>query len=304
MSLRLLSIIALVLLSADALAQRVAFINPGRSDEVFWRTAGQAMQAAADSLGLRFEQQFAERDPARALALAEQIAARPVAERPDYVVLVNEKGVLVPAAQQLQAAGIKSFAAFSGLLPQERAQHGPRKGLPLLLGSLEPQAEHAGFMTAHALLARARALGLRGRDGRIHLLAIAGDRSTPVSIARNEGMRRAVNEAEDAALEQVLFADWKRELAQERMAQRLQQGAPPQVVWAGSDQMAFGAMEAAQAQGLVAGKDLLFSGINTSAEAMQAVMDGRLAALSAGTSCAGLGPGDAPRPPSGRRLQD
>ncbi|MBB5203101.1 hypothetical protein HNQ51_000394 [Inhella inkyongensis] len=46
--------------------------------------------------------------------------------------------------------------------------------------------------------------------------------------------------------------------------------------------MTFGAMEAAQAQGLVAGRDLLFSGINTSAEAMQAVVDGRLAALSGG----------------------
>ncbi|MBB5203099.1 ABC-type sugar transport system substrate-binding protein [Inhella inkyongensis] len=155
---------SLLLCALRAEAQRVAFINPGRSDEVFWRTAGQAMQAAADSLGMRFEQQFAERDPARALALAWQIAVRPPAERPDFVVLVNEKGVLVPAARRLQAAGIKSFAAFSGLLPQERAQHAPRKGLRLLLGSLEPQAEHAGFMTAHAMLASARAQGLRGRD--------------------------------------------------------------------------------------------------------------------------------------------
>ncbi|MBB5203100.1 ABC-type sugar transport system substrate-binding protein [Inhella inkyongensis] len=67
------------------------------------------------------------------------------------------------------------------------------------------------------------------------MLAIAGDRSTPVSIARNEGMRRAVSEAEDAVLEQVLFADWRRELARERMAHRLQSGPAPQLVWAGSD---------------------------------------------------------------------
>lgn len=271
-----------LLLPLWAQAQRIAFINPGKADEAYWATAGLAMQAAARSLGVQFEQRFAERDPERAVALAAEIAARPAGQRPDYVILVNEKTTLVHNARQLQAAGIKTFAAFSGLLPQEREAYAPRQGLPLLLGSLEPKAEDAGYLSAKALIEAGRRRQLKGADGRLHLLAIAGDRSTPVSIARNEGMRRAVAEAPDVALEQILFGDWKRELATQQMGQLLQRSPAPQLVWAGSDQMAFGAMAAAEAQGLEPGKSLLFAGINTSEEAMEAVLNGRLSALAGG----------------------
>ncbi|MBH9578994.1 ABC transporter substrate-binding protein [Inhella proteolytica] len=275
-------LLLVLLLPLWAQAQRIAFINPGKSDEAFWTTAGLAMQAAARSLGVQFEQRFAERDPERAVALAAEIAARPVAQRPDYVILVNEKTTLVRNAQQLQAAGIKSFAAFSGLLPQEHEPYAPRRGLPMLLGSLEPNAEDAGYLTARALIDAGRRQRLQGRDGRLHLLAIAGDRSTPVSIARNEGMRRAVAEARGVVLDQTLFGDWKRELAAQQMGQLLQRGAAPQLVWAGSDQMAFGAMSAAEGHGLEPGRQLLFSGINTSEEAMESVLSGRLSALAGG----------------------
>ena len=46
--------------------------------------------------------------------------------------------------------------------------------------------------------------------------------------------------------------------------------------------MAFGAMDALEAIGVVAGKTKLFSGVNTSREAMDAVISGRLAALAGG----------------------
>ena len=42
--------LAVVLCGSVARAQSVAFINPGKSDEVYWVTAAQAMQAAARSL--------------------------------------------------------------------------------------------------------------------------------------------------------------------------------------------------------------------------------------------------------------
>ena len=66
------------------------------------------------------------------------------------------------------------------------------------------------------------------------------------------------------------------------METALKRGPAPQLVWAGSDLMAFGAMEAAEAQGLQPGRELLFGAINTSDEAMQALIDGRLSALAGG----------------------
>jgi ABC-type sugar transport system substrate-binding protein len=277
-------VFALLLLccAQHAAALSIAFINPGRSDEAYWLAASQAMQAAAQSLQVRLEVLYAEREPARALQLGQALAARPPARRPDYVILVNEKGTLVANAQTLGGAGIKSFAAFSGLLPQERAQWAPRQGLPLLLGSLEPGAMEAGYLTAKSLIVQGLKQGLRAEDGRVHLLAIAGDRSTPVSIARNEGMRRAVAEAPQAVLDELAFGDWKREQAAELMRGLLQRRPQARLVWAGSDQMAFGAMELAQQEGHQPGHDMLFSGINTSVQAMQALIDGRLSALAGG----------------------
>ena len=278
----LLLLIAAGLLALAAQAQRVSFINPGKHDETYWRTAGEAMQQAARSLGQPFEQQFAEREPQRALQIARELAARPPALRPDYVVVVNEKGVLVEAARILAGAGIKTFAAFSGLLPQERQAWAPRQGLPLLIGSLEPQAEDAGYLTAQALIEQGRRLKLQGGDGKLHLLAISGDRSTPVSIARTEGMRRAVAEHPDVALDRVGFADFSKELAAELAAEMLPAHPEARLLWVGSDLMAFGAMQVARHRQLEPGRQLLVSAINTSPEAMQARIKGELSALAGG----------------------
>lgn len=285
MRLGLRTLIALLLASAAqlSLAMTVAFINPGRHDEPFWLTAGEAMQAAAHSLGLQFEQHFAERDMERVLQLAQAIAARPAAQRPDYVVLVNEKGSLVRAAQVLGAAGIKSFAAFSGLLPQDRARWAPRQGLPLLLGSLEPRAEDAGLLSAQALI---QAAGARPGE-RLQLAAIHGDRSTPSSIQRHEGLRRALARHPEVDLLQQTFADWRRETAEQQAEALLKRHPQVRLIWTGSDLMAFGAMDAAARAGRRVGKDLLFSSINTSKEAMQALIDGRLSALAGGHFLAG-----------------
>ncbi len=279
-------VLAGLLLVHATLAQAsatIAFINPGKPDEPFWLGASQAMQAAARSLDLQLEVLYAERDPARALQLGREIAARP--RRPDYVVLVNEKGTLVENARVLGAAGIKTFAAFSGLLPQERERWAPRKGLPLLLGSLEPQALDAGYLTAQALIKQA--LATRQGQGRLQMLAISGDRSTPVSIQRNEGLRRALAEQPEVELVQQSFADWRRDLAAETMAGMLTRHPQARLLWTGSDLMALGAIDAIEAAGQSPVRDWRIASINTSKAALQAVADGRLKALAGGHFLAG-----------------
>nr|WP_316643951.1 ABC transporter substrate-binding protein [uncultured Roseateles sp.] len=286
---RALIAVLLSLCSPLCLAFSVVFINPGRSDEAYWVAAGQAMQAAADSLQIKFEQRFAERDPLRVQQIAREIVALPQPLRPDCVVVTNDKRTLVQAAQLLDAAGIKSFAAFSGLQEDERAQFGPPRGpIPRLQGSLEPNAEQAGYLTAKALIAQGLRDKLQGSDGRLHLLAIAGDKSTPVSVQRNRGMQRAAAElAAQVVLEQIVYADWRRDKAAEQAEWLLARHRQARLLWAGSDQMAFGAMDAAVKLGRTPGRDLLFSAINTSPEAMQARMAGRLSSLAGGHFMAG-----------------
>ena len=82
--------LAFLLWPAVVRAQSVAFINPGKSDEIYWVTASQAMEAAAKSLGMNFEVQYAQREPLKTLEIARELAARPAGKRPEYVVITDD----------------------------------------------------------------------------------------------------------------------------------------------------------------------------------------------------------------------
>lgn len=277
------------LLGGAALAQSVVFINPGKSDEIYWVTASRAMEAAAKSLGLQYEVQFAERNHLRVLEFAREISTRPSGKRPDYAIFSNDYGTGPELLRMFDAAGIKTLMAFSGITaPSERALTGrPRERYKTWLGSIEPRAEDAGYLTAQTLIAKGRAAKAHGTDGKLHVLAISGDRSTPVSVRRGEGMRRAVAEAPDAVVDQEVFAAWSRDKAAEQAEVLFQRYPQARLIWTGSDQMAFGAMQVWEKRGGTAGKDGWFSAVNTSREALDAVKSGRLSALAGGHFIAG-----------------
>ena len=273
-----------MLLSAQAaLAQSVAFINSGKSDEIYWVTATQGMQAAADSLGMAFEVQYAQREHLKTLDIAREMVARPVGKRPEYIVISNDYAVAGELLKIISAAGVKTFLAFSALPAAQRGDIGaPRTKYKGWLGSLEPRAEDAGYLTARSLIERGKKEKALGPDGKLHLLAIAGDRSTPSSIKRNQGMHRAVAENPLVVLDQEVYAAWTREKAAEQTATLYQRHPHARLVWAGNDLMAFGAMQSWEKRGGKPGVDAWFSGVNTSAEALEAIKSGRLTSLAGG----------------------
>ena len=271
-----------------AFALSVTFINPGKSNEAYWVAVAESMKVAAESLGIALEMRFVERDHPRALTVAQEIANRPTAARPDYVILTNDYDLGPKLLSILDGAGIQCFFAFSPpTAPARQEIGGPRQHYKNWIGSLQPHAADAGYLTAKSLIAQGRAAKVQGPDGKLHLLAIAGDRSTTVSIERNEGMRRAVSEAADVVLDQEVYADWNRDKAAEQSEVLFSRYPTTRLIWAGSDQMAFGAMQSWEKRGGKPGKDAWFSGVNTSREAMEAIKSGRLTALSGGHFIAG-----------------
>jgi len=266
-----------------ARAQSVAFINPGKSDEIYWVTATQGMQAVAKSLGMTFEVQYAQREHLKTLEIAREMVARPAGRRPEYIVITNDYAVAGELLKIIDGAGVKSFLAYSSIPLDQRAEIGaPRTKYKGWLGSLEPQAEDAGYLTARALIERGKKEKAFGPDGKLHMLAIAGDRSTPSSINRNQGMRRAVTEDSMVVLEQEVYAAWTREKAAEQAEWLYQRYPHVKLVWAGNDLMAFGAMAVWEKRGGIPGVDAWFSGVNTSTEALEAIKSGRLTSLAGG----------------------
>jgi ABC-type sugar transport system substrate-binding protein len=276
--------VLVLLCGSVARAQSVAFINPGKSDEVYWMTATQGMQAAARSLGMTFEVQYSQREPLKTFEIAREMVARGPGKRPDYIVITDDYSVADQLVKIIDPAGVKSFLAYSTIPLDQRGGIGsPRGKYKGWLGSLEPRAEDAGYLTARALIERGKKEKAFGRDGRLHLIAIAGDRSTPSSLKRNEGMRRAVGEDRSrTVLDQEVYAAWSREKAAEQAEWLFRDHPDAKLVWAGNDLMAFGAMAALEKRGGKPGADAWFSGINTSTEALEAVKSGRLTALAGG----------------------
>jgi ABC-type sugar transport system substrate-binding protein len=275
--------LAALLCGSVARAQSVAFINPGKSDEIYWMTVTQAMRAAARSLGMTFEVQYAQREPLKTLEIARAMVARAADKRPEYVVITDDYSVADQLVKIIDAAGVKTFLTYSTIPADQRAGIGsPRGRYKGWLGSLEPQAEDAGYLTARALIERGKRERAFGPDGKLRMLAIAGDRSTPSSIKRNQGMRRAVAEDPRVTLEQEVYAAWTREKAAEQADWLYQRYPDAKLVWAGNDLMAFGAMTAWEKRAGRPGVDAWFSGINTSTEALEAIKSGRLTALAGG----------------------
>ncbi|MGN1057112.1 MAG: ABC transporter substrate-binding protein [Comamonas sp.] len=265
----------------------MVFINPGKSDEAYWVAAADAMQRAADSLGMQLQVIYAQRDRLAPIHIATQLAQRPQAQRPRYVIFTNDYSVAPGILRALDGSGIQAFMAFSGIQEELRQQVGlPRERYAFWLGSLEPRAEDAGYLTAKALIDTALKQLPQGVP--LQMVAIAGDRSTPSSIARNEGMQKAVAQTQGRVqLMQEVYGEWRQDKAREQAQVLFKRYPAARLVWSGNDLMAFGAMEAWRNQGGRPGKDAFFSGVNTSSTAFQKLRSGELSALAGGHFLAG-----------------
>lgn len=287
---RLLRVFAGVLLlfglALNACATTVTFLNPGKSDEKFWVSVTRFMQAAASDLKLDLEVLYAERDPTRMVANARMVVGR--ARKPDYLVVVNEKQVAPEIIRAAAGSGVQIFLLLNALSPQEKqalADAGTR--LDGIVGSIVPDNEEAGYQMAERLIREARRRSLTASDTGMQMLAISGDRATAASIEREAGLRRALKGHGDVRLMQLVYGEWSTERARAQMDVLISRYPEARMVWSANDIMAFGAMEAAEAHRIVPGRDMLFTGLNNSSEAMRARASGRLSVLAAGHFTAG-----------------
>lgn len=263
---------------AEAHATSVLFLNPGNSTETFWVSYSQFMQAAARDLGLDLRVLYSERDPATTISQARE--ALQGAERPDYLVMVNEQYVAPEILRLSQGRGVKLFIVNNVLTTDQQRLLGERqKRYPDWIGSMVADDEEAGYRMLNELVRR-HAPVAPGQY--LDLLAFSGMKITPAAQLREQGMQRALAEHPQVRLRQLVYGEWSRERAHEQAQQLLRRYPQTALVWSANDEMALGAMEALEELGRKPGKDVLFSAVNSSPEALQALIDGRLTALIAG----------------------
>ena len=263
----------LVLCGVQALAQRqapsVVFLNPGHSDEPFWREYSRYMQDAAQDLGLELRVLYGERDPARMLGNAHEVLR---GDHPDYLIFTNEQFQAPALLRLLEGSNIQLFALHNTLTPEQQALvGGSRERHGNWLGSLVPNDEEAGYLMGRELIALSE-----GRPA--ELLAFSGVKQTPSSELRLAGLHRALAEAPHVRLVQAVHGEWQQQRAYEQAASLLPRYPDVSLIWAANDEMAFGVMRAAGELG----RALRYAALNNSERALQARIDGRIEVLAAG----------------------
>ncbi|OKO90948.1 sugar ABC transporter substrate-binding protein [Bradyrhizobium sp. NAS80.1] len=265
--------------AADAKRLNIVFVSPGKSGEVYWDMVAQAMQAAGRKLDAHVEVLTSERNYRTMQELGLGVLAR--VDKPDFLILSNEESAAVTVLEAAEAAGVKTLLLSNTLIGDDAARLGPpRRTLKTWLGDITTDLQTAGARMANALIDAARAGKWQSPDGKIHILGIGGDEITPASIARNAGLKLAVQAAPDVVVDRMLFANWTQSEAEQLTANYLswasRKGIRPAGIWAGNDPMALGAINAAATAGLAPGQDIQVVGLNWSEDALRAIGANRL----------------------------
>lgn len=273
--------VALILgtvLGPCAQAASVVFLNPGTSQETFWVSYSQFMQAAARDLGMDLHIRYAERNAETTLQQAREALQGP--NRPDYLVFVNELYVAPEILRLAQGSGVKLFLVNNGLTADQMHLLGAQTDkYPDWLGSLVPNNEEGGYLMLKELI-RLHPPVAPGQI--IDLVAFSGLKITPAAQQREQGMMRALAEHPEVRLRQLVYGGWTRERAYEQARLLFKRYPQTSLVWSANDEMAFGAMQAYAETGGQPGKGALFSAVNNSPTALQALLEGRLSVLLGG----------------------
>lgn len=257
----------------------IVFVNPGKTGEVYWDMVAQTMQAAGRQLDAHVEVLTSERNYRTMQELGFGVLAR--RDKPDFLILSNEESAAVPILEAAEAAGVKTLLLSNTLIGEDAVRLGaPRQKLKTWLGDITTDLQTAGARMANALIAAARAEKWQSADGKIHILGIGGDEITPASIARNAGLKLAVDAAPDVVVDRLLFANWTQSEAEQVTTNYLgwasRKEIRPAGIWAGNDPMALGALRAVVAAGIVPGRDIQLVGLNWSEDALREIREGRL----------------------------
>ena len=270
---------------AQAKRPKVTFINPGFADKGFWKAVTDTMTAAAEQLGFELEVRSADRQWPKMVREAEQVIG--LADKPDFLILVNEHQQGARLLELADKAGIPTLMLLNSLTQEQRDSYGaPRKELKNWLGSLTPNNEIAGYEMAQSLVHAIEARK-NSNSASIALLTLAGDNTTPASLFRLQGLDRALDEYPVLKEQRRISVNWSADEAYKRTQLWLKSGQPLSAIWAANDPIALGALNAIREAGLKPGIDVAVSGLNWSPEAIEHVRNGEMTLTHGGHFLAG-----------------
>ena len=272
-----LGLYSLNLAQAEETRLKVAYMSPVALDHPFWGQIVSFMQAVAEDLNIDLEIAVQPEDNRFVLKKTGMKLIKS-ANPPDYLINSYYPDVTVKLIEAAKKQKIGVFVFNANLSEEDSKTIGmPRERFDNWIGHMYPDGTQAGFLLADILLKQANAT--RSPASAVKILALRGREPSDVYSRdwRSYGLKRRVGSRSDSTLVGNVACDWSRDLAKENATKLLTKNPGTRVIWAASDLMALGAVEAVKAVGKEPGKDVLLGGFDWAPEALQAISKGEMA---------------------------
>ena len=259
------------LTNVQAKNTKVLFINPGKTGGTFWTMVSNFMEAAAYDLNIQLNIKYAERDMFKMLKIAEN--AIKSNHKPDYTVIVNEKNT---GGRLLKILAPHTNVIFinNALGDREESQfRASSKFRHKLISSLTPDHFQAGKDIANHIITAARN---QNKTGKIGIIAIGGNKRTPASILRVNGLKSYSSSSPNIKIYQTIYSQWRRDNAEAQITGLLRRWPDVRGIWAANDDMALGAIDALDKTQLKPGVDVFVGGLNCSKEGLKNVLSRKM----------------------------
>ncbi|NND99978.1 MAG: ABC transporter substrate-binding protein [Pirellulaceae bacterium] len=258
---------------------RVVVFTGSGPENPFWNLFIDFMRQAANDLQIEVDVVFADGNRNRMESQVRRTCES--ANKPDAIVVQSFKRNGANILAVADRHNMPVFLVNSGLTDDEQQKVGePRAILKSWIGEMLPDDFRAGQLLADTLIDEARKDSSRiAPDGRVHVIGLNGVVSHNASIQRLAGLRDAIaRRSDEAALDQVVAADWDLELARKRCRVLQRRYPDAAVIWTASDHMATGAIEAMRDLERIPGRDVVIGGVDATPQAIKLIQEGTLAA--------------------------
>ena len=235
------------------------------------------IRAVASDLNVDIAAYFAEGD--RVLYHQQMVAAltgEGLEKKVDGILFMNIKKQDKRYLDTIEAHKTPAMLNITGVDYQKVGR--PREIYRYLVGQVIQDEVQTGYDLAKSLIDEALHRKLTAKDGKVHVLAIAGNMVTLGGVDRVKGLNKALSEyAEKVVFHQRFHAiNWSADEARTLVRTGLKRYPETTVIWGASDDICLGIVSAVKNAGKQPGRDILTGSIDGTLELIKKVASGEV----------------------------
>ncbi|MGE6449476.1 ABC transporter substrate-binding protein [Pseudoalteromonas tetraodonis] len=240
---RLITFSCLLFSSYSINALEIIFINPGFSNSTeansnktgdFWFHVSKIMQNAATDLDVTLTIKYANRNH----ILMKELIQQAINDKPDYLLLVNEKNVTSQYLSKIDSNKVPIYFLLNRPSPASLEQL--QKNGVNVVGSITPNNRVAGKSLMQQLYKKFT----NKTKTPAHTLALLGDYTTPASTLRTQGLMDFLVQTPKVTLTAKEVANWSEQEGYIKTMAYMQLAPEINIIWCANDAIAFGAKRA------------------------------------------------------------